>query len=352
MIPEIYHEEKEVLEATQSFPSVSIVLPFEPKMSSRTELEYRLNRAMGKITHDLEDHQEDASKLVLEKLKGITGRLDYSTYKKSIAIFVSPILEKIYYLDIPVEEKIMIDQSFEIRDLVYCKKDIHKYLVLVLNSKTSRIFLGNTTAFFRIAFNTPSHVAAVQRDLPERVSNFSTVREQKEVLLDKFLHQIDTALGIILAAYDLPIFVLGPEKVVGHFKKISHHHTRITGFVAGNFEDATEPEIREAIAPHVSNWENVRQSDLLHKLDDARSAKRLSQGMHEVLKVAGEKRGRLLVVEKNFMYPADNASIAQSFIKDAVDDVLEKVLANGGDVEFVDPGVLKDYEHIALIRYY
>ena len=40
------------------------------------------------------------------------------------------------------------------------------------------------------------------------------------------------------------------------------------------------------------------------------------------------------------------------YIKDAVDDIMEKVLQNGGDVEFVENGVLKDYERIALIQYY
>jgi hypothetical protein len=41
-----------------------------------------------------------------------------------------------------------------------------------------------------------------------------------------------------------------------------------------------------------------------------------------------------------------------SYIKDAVDDVMEKVLETGGDVEFVDEGMLKDYDHIALVQYY
>ena len=35
-----------------------------------------------------------------------------------------------------------------------------------------------------------------------------------------------------------------------------------------------------------------------------------------------------------------------------VDDVIEKVLENGGDVEFVDEGLLKQYDHIALISFY
>lgn len=37
-----FQEEKEILEAANYLPSVSIILPFEPKMSAKTELEYQL----------------------------------------------------------------------------------------------------------------------------------------------------------------------------------------------------------------------------------------------------------------------------------------------------------------------
>jgi hypothetical protein len=35
-----------------------------------------------------------------------------------------------------------------------------------------------------------------------------------------------------------------------------------------------------------------------------------------------------------------------------VDVVMEKVLAGGGDVQFVEDGALKEYGRISLIRYY
>ena len=40
------------------------------------------------------------------------------------------------------------------------------------------------------------------------------------------------------------------------------------------------------------------------------------------------------------------------YIKDAVDDVIEKVLSSGGDVEFVDEGILNNYDKIVLLEYY
>ena len=118
------------------------------------------------------------------------------------------------------------------------------------------------------------------------------------------------------------------------------------------------------LEPYVSDWKNVKKEDMLHKLSDARGAKKLAIGIEDVWKEASRKKGRLLVVEKNYMYPAhhgsepdiiyheDHETENNFYIKDAVDDIIEKILENGGDVEFVDEGVLNDYSHIALIQYY
>jgi hypothetical protein len=41
-----------------------------------------------------------------------------------------------------------------------------------------------------------------------------------------------------------------------------------------------------------------------------------------------------------------------SCIKNPIDEMIEKVLENDGDVEFVSDGLLKDYRQIALIKDY
>ena len=86
--------------------------------------------------------------------------------------------------------------------------------------------------------------------------------------------------------------------------------------------------------------------------------------MKEVWAAASHKNGRLLIVEKDLMFPAhqgahgdriykEDITLHNAFyIKDAVDDVMEKVLETGGDVEFTDEDVLKNYEHIAMVLYY
>jgi len=353
MIPEITFEEQAILDAVKHMPSVSIILPFEPKMSAISDLEQRLQAAVDKAEKELmRNYPAEKYRPVTDKLRALAKKLDFTTYKQSVALFVSPLVQKIFYLDIPVEEKIIVDESFEIRDLVYSKRDIHKYLILVLSNNRSQVFLGNTTHFARIALNKPEHLEAYMNDLPERVANFSDTRDRKETMMGKFFHYTDMGLGIILNAYALPLFIMGTHRTVGHFRKITHNATRITGCIHGNYDEASEQDIRKAIAPYVADWKKIRQQDVLQRLDTAMSAQKLVTGIRDVLKEANDKKGRLLVVEKNYMAPVEQGNQGETAGKDVVDDIIETVLANGGDVEFADEGVLKGYHRIALIKYY
>jgi hypothetical protein len=365
MNPIVTPEIREVMEAVLYRPAISIIMPFEPKMSLKKELNHSLKTVSDKVEKELlENYPNEIVMLVMQKLRAIINNLNFNTHKKSLAIYVSPVFEKVLYLDIAVEEKIIVDKSFEIRDLVYSKKQLHKYLVLLLSGKESRIYIGNSETFVRIVSNTSESVFAYMNDIPEKVANFSDMSDRKEIVMNKFLHFIDNSLDIILNAYHLPLFVLGTKRILGHFKKITKHAGLIIEYVQGNYEEATMPQLKEIIYPYVTDWKKVIQKNLINQLEEAAGKKKLVFGMKDVWREAMAQKGRLLVVEKNFMYAAQQGSSEDviyktiepynkfSYIKDAVDDVIEKVLENGGDVEFVDEDVLKDYHHIALVEYY
>jgi hypothetical protein len=359
------HEISEVISSLHYRPAVSIILPFEPKMGLKTELTHALERAADKVEKELlENYPPDVEVMMMHKLRRIIKNLHFNTFKKSIAIFLSPVFEKVLYLDINVEEKIIIDESFEIRDLVYSKKQVHKYILLQLSSNEYRVFIGNSESFIRIISNTTDHVHVLINDAPERVANFTDNKERKEILLDKFMRQADNALDIILQSYKLPLYVMGTDRVLGHFKKLTKHTGMITGYVPGNYEELTTPELKEILKPFIADWRKVMQKDIMNQLDVAMGKQKLACGMIDVWREATAKKGRLLLVEKNYMYAAEHGSSDEiiykatepynkfSYIKDAVDDVIEKVLENGGDVEFVDEGLLKDHHQIALILFY
>ena len=108
----------------------------------------------------------------------------------------------------------------------------------------------------------------------------------------------------------------------------------------------------------LKNWNSIKEQHLRNWLKNAQDNLQLSTGIDDVWTQANRRHKQLLIVEKDFYCPAFvtakgetifNNSNQQNdlIVKDAVDDVIEKVLQNGGDVEFVDE--LKDYNRIALI---
>lgn len=358
-------EIKHVMNALHYRPSVSVILPFEAKLNLHTEVTHALKIAVDKVELELQDnYPAEISMIVLNRLRSVIKDLKFETKKKSIAIYVSPVFEKVLYLDVTVEPRVIVDESFEIRDLVYSKKQLHKYLVLLLGGKESRMYLGNTGEFIRIHADKFLTMDAYENDAPERVANFSDISDRKEILVYKFLHHVDRSLEEVLNEYRLPVFVLGAEKLLGQFKQVTKHEKAIAGYIHGNYEESTMPQLKEVLEPSVNAWKKTKQNGLLIKIEEAAGKKKLAVGINEVWKDSVQNKGQLLVVEKNYMYAAQRGGTEEvlynviekaghaSYFKDAVDDVLEKVLLNGGDVEFVEEGALSNYHHIVLINYY
>lgn len=79
---------------------------------------------------------------------------------------------------------------------------------------------------------------------------------------------------------------------------------------------------------------------LLQQLTRAYQSGKLSKGIKEVYNAATHRRATLLLIEEDFTYGS----------REVLDDIMEKVLKAGGDVEFVEPGLLAAYDPIVLIE--
>lgn len=347
------------------YPSISIIVSVDIKVNPFKEITGHLKVMVHKTSAELlKTYPKSIANPVIKKLKNVISEIDYSKVTKSIAIFVSPLLEKFYYLDMPLEDRIVIDDSFEIRDLVYAKKEIHKYILMVISSKEGTFYLGNSTSMLKIERLKAVDIDGLYHDMPEKVANFTDESKIKENQIDKFLHHVDLQLKQILLQYNIPVFFMGTPKIIGHFKQISHQKKYIAEYIHGNYEEYTEAQLLELTEPYVTKWNKQKKDDLIKIIDDAMGNRTLAVGIKEVWRRATEKKGKHLIIEKNYVYPArqsakkeiifeyDDMVHNDLYIKDAVDDVIEKTLATGGIVEFVDEDVLKDYQKIVLIQYY
>ena len=104
-----------------------------------------------------------------------------------------------------------------------------------------------------------------------------------------------------------------------------------------------------------------KERNLLFKIEAAASRGQLAVGIAEVWKAADKKNARLLVAERNYIFPeANKVSRKQvlpniwpnevTSLTEAVDNTVKKVLEHGGDVEFVENGALKRYKRMVMIH--
>ena len=359
MQPEIYLLPPAMTVVRSASPSVVIVLPFEPKMRSKTELESKLQIALSKAEKELMiGYPSGQATSLLKKLRSLTRNLNYATHKRSLVILVSEETEEVLYLDMEVEERVITDGSFRMRDLVDSRTKAVEYLVLLLSARQSKMYAGNGNILKLIKSNAPQNVYAYLNEPPERVANYSDADERREIMLDKFLHHMDEGLSAILKAYPLPVFLVGSDRVLGHFCAISRHNSSIAGRIYKNCSEEDIAGLGDHLAPYIRDWQKVRQQNALRQVDQAAGAGKLSGGMQEVACTAKYRNSRLLVIERgmgeaadlNGVMPAD--APGKFFIKSPIDSIVQKVLENGGDVEWVDKGMLKDHGGIALVRYY
>lgn len=340
---------------------VTIFLPFEPKMKPKADIIASLKYSFIKVKRDLEKNcQEDMALLILEKLKTIIRELDFSTHKKSIAIFLSPVFEKVLYLDILINPKVCVGGSFKIEDLVDHKKKNDEYLAAFLTSNKIQVFLGSPKDWKTIVSASPE---SFYTDHDQKVVQAHVVDSRKydKSDLHSFIGHASGTLDILMNAYDLPLFFIASSEIIKNYQRLSRGADPVTCFINLPGEEINEVQIKTLLEPMLNNWRQIEDDYILNKLRQSATRMDLAMGIKDVWNKAMSHRGKLLVVEKDFRYTATPALADQlifkavtpynkfSYINDPIDNIMEKVFENGGDVEFVENGFLTEYHGIALI---
>jgi len=365
MIPQFLKEYADLLEAVKYPPCVSLILPLESKFNAKEELQHQFKLAMGKITTELKNnYPEDQYASVLKKLDILGKQLLPAKDTRSIAIYASPIIAKTYYLNTVEPEQYLIDRSFEVRPLIFHKKSQLSYLLLVLSGEQVKLFSCSNSHLDRLHLSCPESIEAYRHDGAEKVANFSDENEEKEILMGKLLNAVDHSLKSLLGnGQAKPLFLMGVEKVVGQFKKMTRNQAHIIDYIHGNFIDHSPEGILRKMQPVLDQWKARLQEKQLQLFDAAANARKTASGIAAVWKEVKRKNGKILLVEKSYRCAATLGATPEildvtrdtnafNVMKDAVDEIIEQVLECGGDVVFMEDGKLEKYGRIALIEYF
>jgi len=136
----------------------------------------------------------------------------------------------------------------------------------------------------------------------------------------------------------------------------------IVAVVAGSHDDPNPTALGKLVWPVFKSGATLRRTRALARLNEAVSVNRHASGIDQVWRAAFEKRCQTLLVETGFEYPAELAPQGDRLLPyggrgpaaldDAVDELIERVIAGGGEAFFYEPGVLDLHQRIAAVLRY
>lgn len=350
-----------LLQKIRAYPCLTIILPTHRTAPGNRQDPLLLKNLIAEAASRLlaEFNKRDVETL-LKRLDDLTSAIDFSRSLDGLALFVNRDFARAFHLPFPVKERVIIDETFATRHLVYALNHSVRYWVLALSEKPTRLFEGTNDVLVEIkekGFPMVHDGPGGEAPLPGGFGiRRSAIRD--EYLL-KFFRKVDSALKAFLAEDDLPLILVGVDRHLAFFNEVTTHKHAIVGTLTGSHDKTSPHELSKLVAPILEAHLAEKVREAMAQLDKAIGEKKTASTIRDVWAFAHEGRGDLLLVERDFHYPArlDDSGknilpaedpSAPDVIDDAVDEIIEEVLNKKGKVVFVENGQLSEHGRIAL----
>lgn len=354
-----------LLQQIRTYPCLTILLPTHRTAPDNRQDPLRLKNLISEATRRLlNEFNKREIETLLKRLDNLSGDIEFRRTLDGLALFVNQDFARAFYLPFPVKERVVIDETFATRDLVYALNHSIRYWVLVLSEKPTRLYEGTNDTLeeikekgFPMVHEGPGGEAPLPGGFGVQKSAY------RDEYLQKFFRKVDSALKEMLAEDDLPVILVGVDRHLAFFNNLTAHGESIIGSATGNHDKTSPHELSKLVAPLIQKHLADKSSEALAQLDKAIGEKKYASTIGDVWALAHEGRGELLLVEEDFQYPARldasgkhlipaDDSTAPDVIDDAVDEVIEEVLNKKGKVVFVPNGGLEQHGRIALVLRY
>jgi hypothetical protein len=341
---------------------VSLLAPLQRHRPGNPEDPLRL-RHLAKSAHERLESELGASKstAVLERLDDAIASLDLDDPSDAVVVFTTATETHVLKLPFPLPERLVIDEAFETRDLARGFLCHPPYRLLALAEKPARLLESDGSKLVEInAAGFPIFIEGAHGEtLPSGAYAPHSSRSDEQ--LREFFRHIDQALVRRARSAPLPVLLAGTERDLAFFDEVTGHGEWVIGRLAGSHAH-TAPEVLAQLArPVVDAYLARRCATAIAELAEAVGTGRATVGIKPVWDRALAGRGRVLLVEDDFEYPARivNHGLepagdpeAPGVLDDAVDTLVETVLDQGGEVAFVESGALGEHGPVAMLLRY
>lgn len=337
----------------KSNPSVSIVFNTHRTHPDNKKDEIALKNlvieAENRLLNEFEKREVEP---ILARLHDLAGRIDHRINLDSMAMFVNESISEIVRMPIQVEDRVIIDTTFATRDLVRAMHQSEHYYVLCISQSKARLVEAYNDKLVREYTGIfPMENGHYTTDRLERST------EKSDQLIREFFNKVDKQLQLIYNANPLPVVLAAEERNQAHYREVVDKKQIILTTISRTRDNDKPHEIITDAWKEVNRVLTEKQASAISDLEQAQQQRKAVSDLLEIFRFSKEGRADTLFVEKDFFQPAlvngENVELtadskAPGVVDDLVDETIEIVLANGGNVVFLPTGALKDYQRIAL----
>ncbi|AXY74169.1 hypothetical protein D3H65_09360 [Paraflavitalea soli] len=355
---------------------ISIIVPahrFSPeKRSDKERLDKSIQRA---IKHLLDNYPPEQVIPLIEAMDELYQQVDFTHTEAGIGLFVSPDIHQLVYFIYPVKEKMMIGESFDIRDLLYQDYYSRVYFVLMLSEQGAKLFQARLNKLEEVH---DSHFPLTNEDEYEyqrpiygsaggKTTFIKAIERDKsqleEIRYTQFLKKVVEGLDNNLTL-DTPMIVTGTKKDLGYYSKVTHHTDHVFGLLPGNFSHLSLNELGALTWPIMKSFLDDWKQQQVIALQETHGKAHVLTTLQDIWKAVQEGRGARLLVEKDLSIPAylsnDNGyqlhlhppKGRHRILPDVINSLMETVLAKHGEVIMLENGFLENFQRMLLVTRY
>lgn len=385
---EYYMNRKDLkfLQSQQVYPSVSIFVRTHRAMPEREKDPIMVKNLVAEAKERLlKEFTERDIKKLLDNLDMLVKSIDYTRSADGLAIFVNEHIKQMFTLPLPLKGRVLIDSTFETRDILGELGRLPRYWVLSLSEKPTRLYhglgnelteiiependtLGQSRDGFPLDYIKPDigefefhQGGGPQGSMVGRNSHLDSkyVDDRKKT----FFKKVDHLLSRFITADPRPLVVAGTEKNIALFEMGAT--SKIAAKVSGDFTEQPVKTLEKAVSAAMQDYLAQQQVAKIKAFEEAINTGHHAFGLESVWRMAQDGRIRELLVEEGYSVrgrvnpenpenliiygKAESPEVSDDLINLMIDMVMDK---GGGQVTICKPGALKDYQQIAAILRY
>lgn len=240
------------IELYTGFPAITIVFPIHKDFKDTALNKIQLKNAVKTLRDQLKDRlSEEKMEWWRNRLKENIFQIQVGKETGSLIIYISEEVFEVVRIPVALPYAINIGERFESGYLSLANNLKSQYNVIALSKGGTRLFVGDGFGLTEIRNeHFPFPYVNEHEDHKENLKYSKEGSDIENKRLDAYFRQLDNALeGYIIQ----PCILLGVDRHIAHFQKVSRFSHQIIESVKGNFDNKNEADIFNTISPIIND---------------------------------------------------------------------------------------------------